>query len=336
MEQREALFYKRVKENILQCELCPRYCIIKENEVGNCGVRKNIQGKLYSLVYGKPVSVNADPIEKKPLYHFLPGSKSFSIGTVGCNFHCLNCQNWDISQAKFENVNNIDLEPKKVVEQALKYKCKSISYTYNEPTIFYEYMFDTAKLAKKKGIKNVIVSNGFINEKPLLELCKYIDAANIDLKSLDDNFYKKICEGNLEPVLNTLKILYKKKIWLEITNLLIPKLNDKDKQIKNLCWWIKENLDKNVPLHFSRFFPMYKANGFEATNFESLKNAYNIAKDSGLIYVYLGNITSNYENTYCPKCKNLLIERSSFLVSKFNIKNNKCNKCGEKIVGIWK
>ena len=336
MEQREALFYKRVKDNILQCELCPRYCIIKEDEIGNCGVRKNINGKLYSLVYGKPVSVNIDPIEKKPLYHFLPGSKSFSIGTVGCNFHCLNCQNWEISQAKFDEDTSIDLPPKKVVEQAIKHKCKSISYTYTEPTVFYEYMLDATKLAKKKNIKNVIVSNGFINEKPLLELCKYIDAANIDLKAFDDNFYKKICEARLEPVLNTLKILYKKNIWLEITNLLIPKLNDKDKQIKELCLWIKENLDENIPLHFSRFFPMYKAKDFQATSFESLKNAYVIAKDVGLKYVYLGNIASNYENTYCPNCNALLIERSSFLINKINIKNNVCSKCNKKIVGIWK
>jgi len=336
MEQREALFYKRVKDNILQCELCPRYCVIKENEVGNCGVRKNINGKLYSLVYGKPVSANIDPIEKKPLYHFLPGSKSFSIGTVGCNFHCLNCQNYEISQAKFEEISHMDLPPKKVVEQTIKFKCKSISYTYTEPTVFYEYMLDSAKLAKKKNIKNVMVSNGFINEKPLLELCKYIDAANIDLKAFDDNFYKKICEARLEPVLNTLKILYNKKIWLEVTNLLIPKLNDKEKQIKELCLWIKENLDENVPLHFSRFFPMYKANGFQITSFESLENAYVIAKDIGLKYVYVGNIESNYENTYCPNCDVLLIERSSFLVNKINIKNNKCSKCNKKINGTWK
>ena len=333
---KSALFYKKIKNSVLQCELCPRYCVIKNSEVGNCGVRKNIQGKLYSLVYGKPCSINIDPIEKKPLYHFLPGSESFSIGTVGCNFHCLNCQNYEISQAKFEGVNSIDLPPKKVVEQALKNKCKSISYTYNEPTIFCEYMLDTAQLAKKKRIKNVIVSNGFINEKPLLELCKYIDAANIDLKAFDDNFYKKICDARLDPILNTLKILYKKKIWLELTNLLIPKLNDDNKQIRKLCLWIKENLDENVPLHFSRFFPMYKASNFQATNFETLKNAYEIAKETGLKYVYLGNIESNYENTYCPNCKNLLIERSSFSVNKVNIRKNKCIKCNQKIVCIWK
>ncbi len=334
--EKEALFYKKINKGILQCELCPKFCVIKENEVGNCGVRKNISGKLYSLVYGKPISANIDPIEKKPLYHFLPGSKSFSIGTVGCNFHCLNCQNYEISQANFDNVTNIDLLPKKVVEQAIKYKCKSISYTYTEPTVFYEYMIDIAKLAKKKRIKNIMVSNGFINKKPLLELCNYIDAANIDLKAFDSKFYEKICGGKLEPVLNSLKILYKKKIWLEITNLLIPKLNDTNKHIKELCLWIKENLDKNIPLHFSRFFPMYKTNGFQITSTESLENAYRIARNIGLKYVYVGNIASNYENTYCPNCGDLIIERSSFLVNKINIKNNKCSKCGEKIIGLWK
>ncbi|MDD5649964.1 MAG: AmmeMemoRadiSam system radical SAM enzyme [Candidatus Nanoarchaeia archaeon] len=330
---KEAKFYKEYK-NYLQCQLCPNYCIIKENETGKCYARKNIKRKLISLSYGKPVAMNIDPIEKKPLYHFLPGTKTYSIGTAGCTFKCLNCQNQDIAHANPEDFSTKFIEPKEIVKLAIKNNCKSISYTYTEPTAFYEYMLDIAKIAKKNKLKNIIVSNGYINEKPLIELCKYIDAANIDLKSFNEKFYKNVCFGSLKPVLNTLKILKNKNIWLEITNLIIPKLNDNPKEIDKMTKWIYTNL-KQIPLHFSKFYPMHKLTNKEPTSLETLKKAYEIAKKNKLNYVYLGNVKTDMENTYCPRCKQLLVERNGYSITKMNIKNKKCNRCNEKIPGIW-
>jgi len=331
---KQALYYKELKSNIVQCELCPKKCVIKEGETGNCKARKNIKGRLISLVYGKSIASNVDPIEKKPLYHFLPGSKAFSIGTAGCNLHCLHCQNYDTSQAIADESGNT-LLPEEIVEFAENKNCKSISYTYNEPTIFYEYMLDTAKLAKKKNIKNTIVSNGFINEGPLRELCKYIDAANIDLKSFDNDFYKKVCDAWLEPVLNSLKILKENNVWLEITNLIIPTLNDDLREIKKMCKWIKENLGEEVPLHFSAFYPTYKLLDKPRTSGEILMKARETALKEGIKFVYVGNVQTEANNTYCPKCKKLLIERQGFFVTENNIKDNKCSKCGEEIAGVF-
>ena len=330
---KEALYYKKLKDK-LQCNLCPHNCTIAENKRGFCGVRENQNNKLYSLVYGKACSANIDPIEKKPLFHFIPGHASFSISTVGCNFRCLHCQNFEISQPK--NIMGQDIPPEKIVSLAKENNCKSIAYTYTEPTVFYEYMLETAKIAKRNKIKNVIVSNGFINEEPLKELCKYIHGANIDLKSFENDFYKKICSAKLEPVLNSLKILKAKGVWLEITNLLIPTLNDNFKKIKEMCLWIKDNLDVDTPLHFSRFYPMYKLNNLPPTSKETLTKAREIATNAGLNYVYIGNLaTEDGENTYCPKCRELLIERKGYRITKNNIKDDKCN-CGERIVGTWK
>jgi len=333
---KEALYYKKLEKYVVQCNLCPRICTIQESATGNCGVRRNIKGILYSLVYGKPCTVNIDPIEKKPLFHFIPGSTTYSIATAGCNFHCLNCQNWTISQAKFEQVAYRIMPPEKVVEDALKNDCESISYTYTEPTIFYEYMLDIAKLAKKQHIKNVLVSNGYINQEPLKLLCKYIDAANIDLKSIKEDFYKDICSGKLKPVLDTLKTLKEKKIWIEVTNLIIPELNDKLEEIKKLCEWVKNNLDKNTPLHFSKFFPMQRIINKPATPEETLKKAKEIAEKIGLKFVYIGNTNiEDSENTYCPKCKSLLIERANLSTFENNLQDGKCNKCKKKLPGIW-
>jgi len=331
---KEALYYKTVKGNI-QCVLCPRDCIIKENNIGFCGVRKNIKNKLYSLVYAQPVSVAIDPIEKKPLYHFLPGSRSFSIGTVGCNLRCKHCQNWEISQAKPGQYPSSTLEPEEIVEKAIKNNCKSISYTYNEPTVFYEYALDTAKLAKKRGIKNVIVSNGFINEEPLIEWCKYMDAANIDLKG-NDSFYRKVTTAWLEPVQNTLNLLKEKKVWFEITNLIIPTLNDSLRDIEIMCKWIKENLGISYPLHFTAFYPCYQLSSLPPAPADMLVKAKNIAGKMGFEYAYIGNVLADKDsNTYCQKCRKLLIERSYFDVYQKNIKNGKCSFCGERIAGIW-
>ena len=334
---KEALYYKKLKNNIVRCQLCPRFCVIKENEIGNCHVRKNIKSKLFSLVYGKPCSAAVDPIEKKPFFHFLPGSKSYSIATVGCNLHCLQCQNYSISQAYVEDVPSLDLSPEEIVKDALANGCKSISYTYTEPaSTVIEYVIDVAKLAKKKDLKNNIVSNGYINPEPLKELCKYIDAANIDLKG-NEKFYKEICgDVRLNEILNSLKILYKNKIHIEITNLIIPGYNDSEKEIKRMLEWIKENLSLDIPIHFSRFFPYYKLNNIPPTPEKTLEKAKKIAENLGFKYVYIGNIfIDKAENTYCPKCKKLLIERCGFDILQNNITKNKCKFCDGLITGVW-
>jgi pyruvate formate lyase activating enzyme len=330
---KEALFYEK-KDSILQCHICPHNCIIAEKQRGFCGVRENQNGKLYSIAYGRPVSVCIDPIEKKPLFHFLPGSKVYSFGTVGCNLRCKHCQNWQISQEK--EIIGEKLTPEEIVENALKENCEGIAYTYTEPTVFYEYVYDTARLARKKDLKNIIVTNGYINQEPLKKLYRYIDAANVDLKGFTEKFYREITSSNLAPVLETIKTISKMKTcYLEITNLIIPTLNDDMKTIKEMCVWIKENVGENVPLHFSRFFPFYKLEHLPPTPAETLEKARKIALETGLKFVYVGNILlKDSENTYCPKCKELLIERIGFKITKNNIKEGKCS-CGENIPGVW-
>ncbi len=333
---KEALYYITLKNNKVKCNLCPFNCIIKPNHFGNCNARKNINGKLYSLVYGKPASVAIDPIEKKPLYHFYPGSYSLSIGTFGCNLHCLNCQNYDISQSKADKFLGKEIMPEKLVEIAIEKGCKSIAYTYNEPTIFYEYVIETAKLAKKKGLKNIMVTNGFINTKPLKRLYKFIDGANIDLKSIKDEFYRKICFARLQPVLEAIKEIKKIGSWIEITNLIIPEYNSKEDEIKELCLWIKNNIGVKVPLHFSAFYPTYRLLDAPRTTSEMLIKARDIARGLGIKYVYLGNTAiEDAGNTYCSHCGRLLIERGWFEVYKNKIKNNCCPFCGEIVDGVF-
>jgi len=332
----EALFYKKIRKDTVKCELCPRFCIINDHDRGNCGVRKNIEGKLYSLVYGKPCTIALDPIEKKPLFHFLPGKQTLSIATAGCNLHCMYCQNWQISQGKPETVPSTETPPEKVVGEAKGVNSKIISYTYTEPTVFYEYMHDIARLAKQEKMRNVIVSNGFINQKPLKQIIALTDAANIDLKG-DAEFYRKVTGAFIEPILETLKTYKKKKVWLEVTNLLIPTLNDSVKQIKWLAKWIKENLGKDTPLHFSAFWPTYKLTQLPATSLESLKRARMIAMSEGLNYVYTGNVQDKEgETTFCPKCHEAVIKRRGFYTYEINIRNGKCKFCKAKIAGVWK
>jgi pyruvate formate lyase activating enzyme len=329
---KEALFYKRLNKKEIRCLLCPWKCVIGDGSFGNCGVRKNIGGKLFSLVYGKITSEQIDPIEKKPLFHFFPGASALSIGTIGCNMHCKHCQNWTTSQAKPGTFPDYKIHTESIVEEAVNNDCKIIAYTYNEPTIFFEYALDTAKLAKKQGLKNVMVTNGFINPEPLKELYRYIDAVNVDLKSFNDKFYRKICGVWLEPVLESLKAIKKMGVWTEVTNLVIPTLNDDMEEIKKMCKWVKHNLGKETPMHFSRFFPMYKLEDIPTTPLETLHKAKEIA-DKYLDYVYIGNVMED-ENTYCPKCKSLLIERRGYAVLQNNINDGKC-KCGQAIAGVW-
>lgn len=332
---KEALYYDKLKNNLVKCNLCPRFCIIKPDNRGLCRVKQNIKGKLYSLVYARPCSVHVDPIEKKPLYHFMPGAKAFSIATIGCNFFCGFCQNWQISKADADDIDKQykELEPKKVIELCKENDCNIMSYTYTEPTIFYEYMLDIAKLAKKQGIKNTIVSNGYINEEPLRELCKVLDGANIDLKSFTNDFYKKVCKGTLEPVMKSLKILKKEGVWLEVTNLVVPGLNDDFKKIEEMCKWIAKELGKDVPIHFSRFHPDYKMTDTEPTKLETLEKAKQIA-EKYLNYVYLGNIGGE-SNTFCPKCKAIVIKRDMLSLTDNRLVKGKCPECGEKIAGVW-
>jgi len=333
---KEALFYEKLKDYLLQCRLCPRNCLINDGKRGFCGVRENRKGVLYTLSYAKPVAIHIDPIEKKPLFHFLPGSKAFSIATAGCNLRCKFCQNWEISQMLPEEVNFVYLEPEALIKKVKESGCSVIAYTYSEPTIFYEYMLEIAKAARKEGIKNVMHSSGYINEEPLRQLCKYLDAANIDLKGFSNEFYSKVSEATLEPVLNTLKVLKQEGVHLEITNLIVPGYNDSQDMLIKMCIWIKENLGSETPVHFSRFYPMYKLLALNPTPVETLESARKIAVDCGLKYVYIGNIPGHtYENTYCPRCKKMLIERKGYFVSVNSIVDGKCKFCGEKIDGVW-
>jgi pyruvate formate lyase activating enzyme len=333
---KEALFWK-TENDYIKCNLCPHNCIIKEGKKGLCNARQNIKNKLYSLVYSNPISINIDPIEKKPLYHFFPLTKTFSIGTIGCNMKCMHCQNFEISQNDGNNISkqNNNLIPSKIVELALNNDCKSISYTYNEPTIFFEYAYDIAKIAKKKGLKNILVTNGFINTKPREKFCKVIDAVNVDLKSFNDEFYKKYCFAKLENVLETLKI-YNKHLHLEITYLVIDKLNDNLNEIEKMCIWIKDNLGKNIPIHFSRSYPMYKMQNIIPTPIENLLKIKEIAKKH-LEFVYIGNVNiEDNMNIICPKCNKIIVDRNNNSFEQLkntNITNNKCEFCNYEIYG---
>ncbi len=285
---KETQFYKKLKNNIVQCRLCPHFCTIKHNNIGKCRVRKNINGKLYSLSYGKPVSINLDPITKKPLYHYLANTLTFSIGMAGCNFSCQWCQNWSLSQKSPEESKVKEISPEELVDEALKSGCPSISYTYSEPLISYEYVSDIAKLAKKKGLKNILVTNGFINKEPFEKLAPYIDAANIDLKSFKESFYNKYCGSKLQPVLETIKRFHKAGIHIEITTLIIPGLNDSSLELEKIAKFIA-SIDRNIPWHISRFFPHYKMLNKEITPLETMKKAEKIGKKY-LENVHLGNV----------------------------------------------
>ncbi|MFO7736577.1 MAG: AmmeMemoRadiSam system radical SAM enzyme [bacterium] len=329
------MFYTKKSDNIVKCELCPVGCSIPEGQRGVCRARKNINGELYSLVYEKPVAMNIDPIEKKPLLHFHPESKIFSIATAGCNLRCTFCQNWQISHADPLKTDTRKISPEAIVELAEKYGSKSIAYTYTEPTVYYEYMFDIARLAKKKEMKNVLISCGNINEKPLKKLIPYLDAANIDLKGFSDSFYKEHTTGTKEPVLRSLKILEEAGVHLEITNLVIPGSNDDMKTIKKMCLWIKKELGENTVLHFSRFSPAHKLMNKPPTPEKTLRKAREIALKAGLKYVYIGNIRTEAEDTYCPKCGKKIIDRSGYQIKSIKMKNGKCGFCGETIDGVW-
>ncbi len=325
----EARFYEKLGDKKVQCHLCPHECVIADGKKGVCRVRENQSGTLYSLIYQQLSSHSVDPVEKKPLYHFHPGSSAFSIGTIGCNLSCDFCQNWEISQG---TVSTYTMTSEEVVELTKHYGCESIAYTYNEPIIWYEFVYDTAVLAKKEGISNILVTNGFIREEPLRNLLPLIDALNIDVKAFTDAFYRKLCHAKLSPVLKTTEIA-KKHSWVEITTLLIPGENDSPEEIKALVDWVA-SLGAETPLHFSRYFPNYKLN-LQSTPVETLERARSLALEK-LRYVYIGNVWGHEgDNTYCYNCSEPLIRRRGFSVSVVGLKDTACKTCSAPIDVVW-
>ncbi|MBN2280511.1 MAG: AmmeMemoRadiSam system radical SAM enzyme [Candidatus Marinimicrobia bacterium] len=334
--KKEALWYTKLDHQKVRCDLCPNHCIISNGKRGICNVRKNEDGILYTLVYGRLCSLNIDPVEKKPMYHFLPGKKALSIATAGCNVHCKFCQNWTISQAKPEDIPFEFHSPVALVSLAQKYETPIIAFTYSEPVIFYEYMLAVAREAQEAGVKTVMISNGYINEAPLRELCRYITAVKVDFKGYSEDFYRKIVGGRLGPVLKAMKTVHEENRWLEIVNLVIPTLNDSKEEMEGLCRWIFENVGENVPLHFSRFHPQYLMQNLPPTPIKTLQDCYQIARDNGINYIYLGNIPQQEtDDTFCPRCHSLLIRRKGFIANLENLEKGKCTGCGLEIPGIW-
>ena len=333
---REARFYEKLEHKKIRCKLCPRECVIDDHERGYCGVRENRDGTYYTLVYARPCTYHVDPIEKKPLFHFLPGTMAFSIATAGCNLNCKFCQNWEISQVTPEQVDSYYLPPEKIAEMARDYNSASIAYTYSEPTIFYEYMYDTAVAGRQKGVKSVVITAGFMEKDPVKELCKVVDAIKVDLKAFRQKYYTDIVHGELKPVLETMQTIVEQGTWLEIVYLVVPTLNDGEKEIRDLAQFVKEFLGAEVPIHFTRFYPQYLLKNLPPTPVSTLERCKAIADAEGLKYVYIGNVPGHpAENTYCPACARLLIARTGFLVRQMNIVNGKCPGCGTEIPGIW-
>jgi pyruvate formate lyase activating enzyme len=334
---KEAMFYEPLEEMRVQCKLCPWECTVADQERGTCGVRENREGTYYTLVHSQPCAAHVDPIEKKPLFHYLPGSLAFSIATAGCNIECKFCQNWDIAQVRPEQVRTYYLPPEDVTEVSLKYKCKTVAYTYSEPVIFYEYMYDSAVYARQNGIGNVIISNGFINKEPLIQLCQQLTGVKIDLKAFTEKFYRETCHGELKPVLNTLETLRDLGIWYEIVVLLVPTLNDSQQEIQEMSRWIYNELGEDVPVHFSRFHPMYKIKNLPPTPVKTIEMARNTAMDVGLHYAYVGNVPGHEgESTYCPSCGKVVVKRIGYQILKVDIDDTgHCIHCQNPIPGVW-
>ena len=332
---KEAMLYEKLDSGRVKCNLCAHHCKISPDKFGICGVRKNTDGALYTHVYGEVIASHVDPIEKKPLYHFLPGTSSFSIATVGCNFKCPFCQNWQISQVskRGNEVYGYELMPEEVIREAKKNNCKSVSYTYTEPTIFFEYAYESARLARKANLYNIFVTNGYMTEKALEKIRPYLDACNVDLKSFSDDFYKKMCGARLKPVLDAIVTMKKLGIWVEVTTLLVPDQNDSDKELKAITEFIA-SVGIEIPWHISRFHPDYKYLDSVPTTIDTLRKAKTIGEDAGLRYIYLGNVVEG-NNTYCYSCNNLLVKRTVFDTAEYNIKNKKCPKCNTDIEGVF-
>ena len=333
---RRAQYYEKLGPRRVRCVLCPKECEVGPAERGFCGVRENQDGEYYTLVYGRSASVNIDPVEKKPFFHVLPGRPIFSFSTAGCNLECKNCQNWQLSQSRPEQLPATDLPPARLVEAARNQGCSLIAGTYAEPVVFAEYMLDVAREGNKRGVRSTIVSAGYIKREPMLDLCRELAAVKIDLKSMRDDFYQKNCQGTLKPVLDTIELVKKQGVWLEIVYLVIPTLNDSDREIRDTARWTREHVGSDVPLHFSRFHPQYRLKRLPPTPYETLARCHQIAKAEGLQYVYVGNVPEHGgTNTYCPKCGKLLIRRQLYRIAENHLRDGRCEFCGQSIPGLW-
>ncbi len=337
IKAREAMYYSRLENEQIRCELCFRGCRLSPGDRGYCRVRKNHEGKLYTLVYGNMTSVTYGPVEKKPLHQYKPGAQANNYGTAGCNLRCKFCHNWRLSQKKLEEVGRYEeLTPERAVLNARSRQASLISFTYNEPTVFYEFMLDTARKAREEGLGVNVNTNAVLQEEPLRELMQHADSATVDLKGFSEEFYRDICEGELEPVLNNLKIMKEMGVWVEVVNLVIPTLNDDEDMIEDMCGWLYEELGPETPLHLNRFMPRYKLQDLSSTPVETLERARNIAIDRGLKYVYIGNVPGHdYNATFCPNCGEEVIKRHHFSIESVNIKEGECEFCDQSIAGIW-
>lgn len=321
---------------IIQCLLCAQGCSLKAGERGKCGARMNVDGQMRTLVYGRPIAIHLDPIEKKPFYHFLPGSTAFSLGTAGCPLHCKFCQNWEISQSRPEDHPVAFTPPNSIVEMSVTRQAPVVAFTYNEPTVFTEYLTDIAKLARKKKLRCILVSCGFMNSEPLSEMCNVLDAIKIDLKGYSEDFYRKACSAELQPVLKSIKQIAKSGIHLEIVNLIVPTLNDSEEMLHELPKWVMGEIGPDVPVHFTRFHPDYQLLNLPPTPIATLERARDLALKQGIHYAYIGNVPGHAGNhTYCPSCGKIVIKRSSFFVEEMNLKNGHCLFCGRAIAGVW-
>ncbi len=334
---REAAYYEQLPGNRVRCLVCPRKCVVGDGQRGYCRVRENIGGRYYTIVYGRVCARHIDPIEKKPLFHFLPGTTAYSIATVGCNMACKFCQNWEISQEKPENVGAMNLPPGSIANEAKRWRAPTIAYTYTEPTVFYELMIDSAREGHTKGIRSVMISAGYINEEPLRELAAELDAIKVDLKAHSDDFYTDVCSTSLQPVLDTIVRVKESGTWLELVNLIIPTLNDDEEAVARLCKWVLENVGDEVPIHFTRFYPTYRLKNLPPTPVGSVEKAREIALDSGIKFPYVGNVPAGHpgESTYCPSCGEAVVKRVGYSVQSINIKDGRCAKCGTAIPGVW-
>lgn len=333
---KEAMHYKTLDHRRVQCQLCPKECTVDDMERGFCGVRENRGGTYYTLVHSNPCSMNVDPIEKKPLFHFLPGSRAFSMATAGCNFVCKFCQNWQISQFRPEQTENVFVPPEAIVQGAKNAGAASIAYTYSEPVIFYEYMLDTSIEAHTQGIKTVMISNGYIQSEPMRRLCAHLDAVKIDFKAYTETFYKDVCAGTLQPVLDVLEVLRDIGIWYELVYLVVPTLNDAEGELRDMGRWIVDRLGPDVPMHFSRFYPQYMLKNLPPTPVDTLEMARGVAMESGIHYAYIGNVPGHEgENTFCPACSRRVVERRGYTILGVHIRNGRCTFCDHPIAGVW-
>lgn len=356
---REAYHYLKLGRNV-QCKLCPNNCILEPGERSHCRTRVNKDGTLYTLAYGNPCSLHVDPVEKKPLFHFLPGTASFSLATAGCVFRCLNCQNWEISQKKpeetkdptgpafrlrppvptaisYQDMARLSLFPEDVVALTESLRCSSIAYTYSEPTAFYEYTYDTCKLARERGLKNILVTCGSIDERALRDLGKHVDAAHVDIKGFDESIYWKLNAGSLRAILDILKTFHSMNVWFELINLVVPTYTDDLDMVKRMCGWVVDHLGPDRPIHFSRFHPQFRLAHLPPTPVETLVQAREIARSAGLRYAYIGNVRGlpDAETTFCPNCKRALIERDIYAITRLDVVNGGCRFCQTKIAGVW-